>query len=145
MKTVTAGTEVFMPAICFLVGDSMYAGNRLSATGSALISTLGFPALTSAAINVVDELLDKLGDSGSQVLFKGFPMKLAFSKYARNEFAGGNPRAKVGCINRGFAVFVRGRDFMWLIPVLCITQPTASWFRRMLGRPTCHRASMMIH
>jgi hypothetical protein len=38
-------------------------------------------------------------------------MKLAFSKYARNEFAGGNPRIKLGCINRGFVVFVRGRDF----------------------------------
>jgi hypothetical protein len=82
-----------------------------SGTGSALISTLGFPALTSQAIRVVDELLDRLGDSGPQILFKGFPMKLAFSKYARNEFAGGNPRVKLGCINRGFAVFVRGRDF----------------------------------
>jgi hypothetical protein len=38
-------------------------------------------------------------------------MKLAFSKYSRDEFAGGNPRVKVGCMNRGFAVFVRGRDF----------------------------------
>jgi hypothetical protein len=82
-----------------------------SGTGSALISTLGFPALTSAAINVVDQLLDKLDDSGPQVLFKGFPMRLAFSKYARDEFAGGNPRVKVGSLNRGFAVFVRGRDF----------------------------------
>ncbi len=82
-----------------------------SGTGSALISTLGFPALTSQAIRVIDELLDRLGDSGPQILFKGFPMKLAFSKYARTEFAGGNPRVKVGCINRGFAVFVRGRDF----------------------------------
>jgi hypothetical protein len=82
-----------------------------SGTGSALISTLGFPALTSQAIRVIDELLDRLTDSGPEILFKGFPMKLAFSKYARNEFAGGNPLVRVGCINRGFVVFVRGRDF----------------------------------
>jgi len=82
-----------------------------SGTGSTLISTLGFPALTSQAIRVVDELLDRLTDSGPEILFKGFPMKLAFSKYASNEFAGGNPRVRVGCINRGFTVFVRGRDF----------------------------------
>ena len=95
-----------------------------SGTGTALISTLGFPALTSQAIHVVDELLDRITDSGPQILFKGFPMRLAFSKYARNEFAGGNPKVRVGCFNRGFAVFARGRDFATVADSNSIFYPT---------------------
>jgi hypothetical protein len=38
-------------------------------------------------------------------------MRLAFSAYARDAFTGGSARVKVGCLNRGFVVFVRGRDF----------------------------------
>jgi hypothetical protein len=82
-----------------------------SGTGKALISTLGFPAITNQAISVIDQLLEKLDGSSPQVLFKGFPMRLAFSTYARDAFTGGSSRVKVGCLNRGFVVFVRGRDF----------------------------------
>jgi hypothetical protein len=81
-----------------------------SGTGKALISTLGFPAITNQVIQVVDQLLEKL-EGEPKVIFKGFPMRLAFSGYARDAFTGGSARVKVGCLNRGFAVFARGRDF----------------------------------
>jgi hypothetical protein len=88
----------------FLLGD----------TGKSLISVLGFPAVTTQAIDVLDQLLDKLTESQPVTLFKSKPMRLALSKYARTEFVGGNPRIKMGCLAPGFAVLARGRDFATL-------------------------------
>jgi hypothetical protein len=81
-----------------------------SGTARALISTLGFPAVTNQVIRVVDQLLEKL-EGPPQILFKGFPMRLAFSGYARDAYTGGSQRVRVGSLNRGFAIFARGRDF----------------------------------
>ncbi len=80
-------------------------------TAGNLVSVLGFPAITLQAINVLDELLERLADSKPEVLFKSLPMRLALSKYASDEFTGGNPRVRIGVLNRGFCVLVRGRDF----------------------------------
>ena len=95
-----------------------------SGTGQALVSTLGFPALAEQAVKVVDELLDKLDNSSPEILFHGFPMKLALSQYARDEFSGGNPRVKLGCLNRGFCIFTRGRDFNTVANSNAIYYPT---------------------
>jgi hypothetical protein len=44
-------------------------------------------------------------------IFKSLPMRLALSKQARTDFTGGNPRIKTGCLNPGFCILTRGRDF----------------------------------
>jgi hypothetical protein len=85
-----------------------------SGTGKRLISVLGFPAITNAAIDVVDELLEKLTDSEPEPLFKSRPLKLALSKFARDSFTGGNPRVKIGALRQGFCILARGRDFATL-------------------------------
>ena len=79
--------------------------------GKSLISVLGFPAITYQAIGMLDELLNRLLDSKPEVLFKSLPMRLALSKQARTDFTGGNPRIKTGCLNPGFCILTRGRDF----------------------------------
>lgn len=82
-----------------------------SGTGKALTSVIGFPAIGQTAIGLVDELLNKLTEDITGVLFKSRPLTLALSKLAKNDFSGGNPRVKVGCLNPGFCVIARGRDF----------------------------------
>jgi hypothetical protein len=86
-------------------------GFAQSGTGQALVSVLGFPAITQQAISVLDELLERLTDSKPETLFKSMPMRLALSKYAREEFAGGNPRVRIGALTRGFCIMTRGRDY----------------------------------
>lgn len=82
-----------------------------SGTGKALTSVIGFPAIGITAIGLVDELLNKLNDDITGVLFKSRPLTLALSKMAKDDFSGGNPRVKVGCLNPGFCVIARGRDY----------------------------------
>jgi hypothetical protein len=89
-----------------------------------LVSVLGFPAITIQAIGVLDELLNRLTDSEPEVLFKSLPMRLALSKYARDEFTGGNPRVKIGTLNQGFCVMARGRDFETVSSANAIYYPT---------------------
>jgi hypothetical protein len=38
-------------------------------------------------------------------------MRLALSKYARDNFTGGSERVKIGCLRPGFCIMARGRDF----------------------------------
>ncbi len=86
-----------------------------SGTGKALTSVIGFPAIGQTAIGLVDELLNKLTDNITGVLFKSRPLTLALSKMAKEDFSGGNPRVKVGCLNPGFCVIARGRDYGLLV------------------------------
>lgn len=76
-----------------------------------LISVLGFPAITTQAIGVIDELLERVSDSEPEVLFSSRPMRLALSKWARDEFTGGNPRIRMGSLKQGFCVLARGQDY----------------------------------
>jgi hypothetical protein len=79
-------------------------------TGKALISVLGFPAITEQAISVIDQIVGRLTESEPEVLFQSMPMRLALSKWARDEFLGGSKRVTMGCLRRGFCVLARNKD-----------------------------------
>lgn len=85
-----------------------------SGTGQALTSVIGFPAITQTAIGMVDELLNKLSEDVTGVLFKSRPLTLALNQMAKDDFSGGNPRVKVGCLSPGFCIIARGRDYALL-------------------------------
>jgi hypothetical protein len=76
-----------------------------------LVSLLGFPAITTQAIAVIDELLERLSDSQPTVLFRSLPMRLALSRWARDQFTGGNTKIRMGAMNPGLCVLARGRDY----------------------------------
>ncbi len=86
-------------------------GLGTSGAAKQLVSVLGFPAITLQAIGIIDELLERLSDSKSEVLFRSVPMRLALSGWARDQFTGGNPRIRMGVLNPGFCVLARGRDY----------------------------------
>jgi hypothetical protein len=95
-----------------------------SDTAKGLVSAFGLPAVTLQVINVFDQLLNRISDSSPKILFAGRPMRLAFSKQARTEFTGGNPRVSMGCLNGGFCVFARGRDFNTVAKSNAVFYPT---------------------
>ena len=82
-----------------------------SPVGDTLISTIGFPAITKQAINVVDQLIDRIQDKDKKPLFQGRSMRLALSQQAKDDYTAGNERIPLGSINPGFLVLARGRDF----------------------------------
>ena len=86
-----------------------------SDTGKSLISTVGFPAISSSAINMLDELMNKLDKSEPEILFKSLPLRLALSQQAKDDFTAGNPRIKMGSLNPGFTVLARGKDFETIV------------------------------
>ncbi|ELR69295.1 hypothetical protein C900_05179 [Fulvivirga imtechensis AK7] len=95
-----------------------------SDTGKSLISTVGFPAITSTAINMLDELLNRLDKSEPEILFKSLPLRLALSEQAKNDFTAGNPRIKMGSLNPGFTVLARGKDFETIVDSDAIFYPS---------------------
>ncbi|MFK7935284.1 MAG: hypothetical protein AB8G22_17355 [Saprospiraceae bacterium] len=82
-----------------------------SDTGKTLTSVVGFPAITHTAINMLDELLNRLDGSEPEVLFSSRPLTLALTDLAKLDYTAGNPRIKVGTLNPGFCVLARGKDF----------------------------------
>jgi hypothetical protein len=82
-----------------------------SSTGKTLVSTLGFPALANSAISVIDELMNRVVGTGGEAIFKSRPLTLALSKYARDNYTGGNSNIAVGTLNPGWALLARGGDF----------------------------------
>ena len=95
-----------------------------SDTGSSLIAILGFPAIATQAIHMLDELMNRLDDSVPEVLFKSLPMRLALTQQAKNDYTGGNERIRIGCLNPGFCILARGRDFSTLISSDAIYYPS---------------------
>lgn len=95
-----------------------------SSAGKSLVSTIGFPAVTSQAISMLDELLNKMLDTDDEVLFKSRPMRLALTQQAKQDFTQGIPRIKIGCLNPGFCVLARGRDFKTIAESDSIYYPT---------------------
>jgi hypothetical protein len=82
-----------------------------SGTGRALTSVIGFPAVGHTAIGMIDELLNKLDEDSTGVLFKSRALTLALSKQAKMDYSGGNARVRVGCLSPGFCVIARGKDY----------------------------------
>jgi hypothetical protein len=82
-----------------------------SDSGRTLTSTLGFPAITSNAINLLDDLLNKLEKSDPEILFKSRPLRLALSEKAKLDYTGGSERIRIGSLSPGFCVLARGKDF----------------------------------
>lgn len=95
-----------------------------SDTGKTLTSTLGFPAITSGAINVLDELLNRLDKSNPEILFKSRPLRLALSQKAKIDYTGGSERVKIGSLSPGFCVLARGKDFNTFINSDAFYYPT---------------------
>ncbi|MDP2890477.1 MAG: hypothetical protein Q8P34_16115 [Bacteroidota bacterium] len=86
-----------------------------SDTGKSLISTVGFPAISSTAINMLDELLNRLDKSEPEILFKSLPLRLALSQQAKDDFTAGSLRIRMGALNPGFTVLARGKDFETIV------------------------------
>lgn len=95
-----------------------------SDTGKGLVSTLGFPGVSSKAIGLVDELLNKLDRSKPEILFKSRPMKLALTEKAKNDYTGGSERVKIGSMSPGFCVLARGKDYRTIIAADAYYHPT---------------------
>lgn len=85
-----------------------------SDTGRTLTSLVGFPAISHSAIQLLDEVFDRFNRSKVEVLFESRPMILALSKLAKQDYTGGNPRIRMGCLNPGFCIMARGRDYTTL-------------------------------
>ena len=95
-----------------------------SDTGKTLTSTLGFPAITNNAINLIDELLNKLDKNEPEILFKSRPLRLALSQKAKTDYTGGSERIKIGSLTPGFCVLARGKDFNTFINADAYYYPT---------------------
>lgn len=86
-----------------------------SEAGKTLISAVGFPGVTGRAVELVDELLNRLNDDQPEVLFRSRPMTLALTTRARKELTGGLPGIRPGVLNPGYCLMARGRDFSRII------------------------------
>ncbi|WP_378182095.1 hypothetical protein [Aquimarina sp. SS2-1] len=95
-----------------------------SDSGKTLTSTLGFPAITNNAINMIDELLNKLDKSDPEILFKSRPLRLALSEKAKLDYTGGSQRIKIGSLAPGFCVLAKGKDFNTFINSNAFYYPT---------------------
>lgn len=93
-------------------------------TGTALTSVLGFPAVTQAAIGIIDELVGRLADAEPEVLFKSKPMRLALTGKAHDEFTGGSPRVRLGSLNNGYCVLARYGDYSAIADTNAVFYPT---------------------
>lgn len=82
-----------------------------SGAADKLVSLLGFPAITLQAIDALDELLNRVADSQPKPLFKSLPMRLAFSRFARDQFTGGSARMRIGCLSQGACVLARASEY----------------------------------
>ena len=81
-----------------------------SSTGKSLTATLGFPAITNSAIQMIDELFSRFV-SEPEVLFKSRPLTLALSKYAKDMYTGGTKSIALGALNPGWSLLARGKDY----------------------------------
>ena len=83
--------------------------------GKELLSLIGFAGITETAVNCVGGMLESLFTRKPEVLFQSQPIKLGFSKTAREELSGGLKTNFVSCLNPGFWVMARTSDFDTII------------------------------
>ncbi|MEP4891554.1 MAG: hypothetical protein ABJV04_16130 [Aliiglaciecola sp.] len=76
-----------------------------SEQGKKLTSAFGFPGIANEAIKVLNELFNQFSAEQDPIL-KSPRFIFALSKYAQDEYLLGNPRIKIGVINKGFSIVV---------------------------------------
>lgn len=86
-------------------------GFAKSNSAQDLFSLIGLPGITKLAIDSVSGMLDNLFDKEPEILFQSQPIKLAFSKFAKEELGGGISATSVSCLNPGFWVMARRADY----------------------------------
>lgn len=87
-----------------------FAGSN---TGKELLSLTGFGGITEAAFNQVNNMLNTLlaQKLAPETLFKSVPIKLAFSEAARSDLSGGLSTNYVSCLNPGYWIMARQKDY----------------------------------
>lgn len=83
--------------------------------GQELLSLVGFPGITEAAVNCLAGMLDNLFDRAPEVLFKSIPIKVAFSQNAKSEMGSGLSNIYVSCLNPGYWVMAKKSDYDTII------------------------------
>lgn len=98
--------------------------------GKLLISTLGFPAIVEQAVSFIDEAASRFQNTNAQILMASHKLLFAFSQQARTSYVAGGP-VKIGVLNPGRWILVRGRDFealkdakAWFFPTYGILVPS---------------------
>lgn len=86
-----------------------------SDTAQDLFSLIGFPGITKTAVNCISGMLDKLFDEEPEILFQSMPVKLAFTKAAKDELSGGISTNFVSCLNEGIWIMARKSDYDMII------------------------------
>ncbi|MGD0192620.1 MAG: hypothetical protein ABSD74_17925 [Rhizomicrobium sp.] len=81
-----------------------------SETAKRLVSSLGFPGIALDAMRLIDEMVSRFTDAAAKPLIKSRPLTLAFSRYARDEYTGGDSRTVIGCVGNGTYVLTRYTD-----------------------------------
>ena len=79
-------------------------------TARRLVTSLGFPGIAIDAMRLVDEMLSRFDDTLAKPLITTRPLTLAFSKYARDEYTGGDSSALIGAVGNGTYVITRFSD-----------------------------------
>lgn len=82
-----------------------------SDSGKQLLSLAGFPAVSASVMGLLDNLLNQFVGDDTEVLFSSNGLPIAFSQYAQNAVTGGYTTAKQGCLNPGYWLLVRGKDY----------------------------------
>jgi hypothetical protein len=83
--------------------------------GKELLSLIGFGGITESAVSCIGGMLDNLFTKPPEVLFQSQPVKLGFSKAAKQELGGGLSTNYVSCLNPGFWVMARLADYKTII------------------------------
>jgi len=86
-----------------------------SDTAKELFSLIGFPGVTETAVNCISGMLDSLFDTKPDILFQSQPIKLGFTKSAKEELSGGSSIIHVSCLNPGFWIMARKSDYDTII------------------------------
>lgn len=84
-------------------------------TARTLAAAIGFPAITTQAIDLLDQLLNRLDQDEPAVLFRSRPMTLALTDKAKRDVTGDIPGVSAGVLNPGYCLLARGRDFATIV------------------------------
>ncbi len=84
-----------------------------SGVGQNLISVIGLPAITNTALSAIRGLFNELKEKNAAPLFKSRGLKLALTQYGKDKLSGGSSTLRVGTLNEGIFIMIRGRDYQF--------------------------------